>query len=81
MRSSTIDGFTPQQRFFLSFAQSWTGNQRPEALRQQIQTDPHSPDFARVNAVLRNFTPWYEAFNVKPDDKLYLPPAERVRIW
>ena len=46
-----------------------------------LQTGPHSLNEARVNAVVRNFDPWYKAFNVKPGDKLYLPPAQRVRIW
>jgi predicted metalloendopeptidase len=46
-----------------------------------MQTDPHSPDFARINAVLRNFDPWYKAFNVKPGDKMYLSPEQRVHIW
>ncbi|HUE79462.1 MAG TPA: M13 family metallopeptidase [Sphingomicrobium sp.] len=76
-----INGMTGDQRFFISYAQHQRTKYRDEFLRQLMQTDPHSPDFARINAVLRNFDPWYEAFNVKPGDKLYMPPEERVRIW
>ena len=76
-----INGLTGDQRFFISFAQHKRAADRPDALRQQLQTDPHSPDFARVNEVVRNFTPWYDAFNVKPGDKLYLPPEQRVVVW
>ena len=76
-----IDGLTGDQRFFISFAQHQRTEYRDAFLRQLMQTDPHSPDFARVNAVLRNFDPWYAAFNVKPGDDLYLAPKQRVRIW
>ncbi|HEU0133817.1 MAG TPA: M13-type metalloendopeptidase, partial [Allosphingosinicella sp.] len=76
-----IDGLTGDQRFFISYAQHQRTIYRDAFLRQLMQTDSHSPDFARINAVLRNFDPWYSAFNVKPGDKLYLEPAQRVRIW
>jgi putative endopeptidase len=76
-----IDGFTGDQRFFLSYAQHYRTIYREPFLRQLMETDPHSPGFARVNAVLRNFDPWYAAFDVRPGDKMYLPPAERVRVW
>jgi putative endopeptidase len=76
-----IDGLTGDQRFFLSFAQVWRAKSRPDALRNQILTDPHSPPEFRVNGVVRNVDAWYDAFNVTPDEKLYLPPAARVRIW
>ena len=76
-----IDGLTGDQRFFLSYAQHQRTEYRDPFLRQLMQTDPHSPDFARINAILRNFTPWYEAFKVKPGDKMYLPPEQRVLIW
>jgi len=76
-----IDGFTGDQRFFLSYAQHYRTIYRDPFLRQLMETDPHSPGFARVNAVLRNFDPWYAAFKVKAGDKMYLPPAERVRVW
>ncbi|MGZ8284289.1 MAG: M13 family metallopeptidase [Allosphingosinicella sp.] len=81
MEAPVIDGFTGDQRFFLSYAQHYRTIYRDPFLRQLMETDPHSPGFARVNAVLRNFDPWYSAFAVKPGDKLHLPPAERVRVW
>ncbi len=76
-----IDGLTGDQRFFISYAQHQRTEYRDPFLRQIMQTDPHSPDFARINAILRNFTPWYTAFNVKPGDKLFLTPEQRVLIW
>jgi putative endopeptidase len=76
-----IDGLTGDQRFFISYALHQRTEYRDPFLRQIMQTDTHSPDFARINAILRNFTPWYEAFNVKPGDKLFLPPEQRVLIW
>jgi putative endopeptidase len=76
-----IDGFTGDQRFFIAYAQKFRGKWREAFQRQIMQTDPHSPDTARVNLVLRNFDPWYEAFHVRPGDKLYLPPEQRVHIW
>ena len=76
-----IDGLTGDQRVFLAWAQVWRGKSREDALIQQIHTDPHSPPEARVNAVVRNVDAWYRAFNVQPGDKLYLAPADRVKIW
>ncbi|WP_308517329.1 M13 family metallopeptidase [Sphingomonas flavescens] len=76
-----IDGLTGDQRFFLSYAQAWRWKYRDAFARQLLQTDSHSLAEARVNAVVRNFDPWYKAFNVKPGDKLYLAPKDRVRIW
>ena len=76
-----IDGLTGDQRFFMSWAQVWRSQVREEMARQYLVTDPHSPPRYRVNGVVRNFDEWARAFNVKPGDKLYLPPAERVRIW
>lgn len=76
-----IDGLTGDQRFFLSYAQHYRTIYRDPFLRQLMETDPHSPGFARVNAILRNFDPWYAAFKVKPGDKMYLPPEQRVRVW
>ena len=69
------------QRFFIAYAQAWQGKDREDAERQQILTDPHSPDKYRVNGIVRNVDAWYKAFNVKPGDALYLPPEERVYIW
>lgn len=76
-----IDGLTGDQRFFLSYAQAWRWKYREAFARQLLQTDPHALAEARVNAVVRNFDPWYKAFGVKPGDRLYLPPDQRVRIW
>ena len=76
-----IDGLTGDQRFFLSWAQVWQRKYREDALIQRLTSDPHSPSEFRVNGVVRNFDEWYEAFDVQEDDKLYLPPKERVRIW
>ena len=76
-----LDGFTGDQRFFLSFAQAWRGKMRDDALRAQILTDPHSPREARGTFPERNMDAWYAAFDVKPGDKLYLDPKDRVKIW
>jgi putative endopeptidase len=75
-----VDGFTGDQRFYLGWAQVWRRNYREPNLLQRLITDPHSPSEQRV-AVVRNFDPWYAAFNVSPGRKLYLPPEQRVRIW
>ncbi len=76
-----IDGLTGDQRFFLSWAQVWRTATRDDALRQQMLTDPHSPAEFRVNGPVRNIDAWYKAFNVTPDDAMYLPPEKRVHIW
>lgn len=76
-----IDGFTPEQRFFLSWATIWRVKYRDEALRTQVLTDPHSPGMFRANGPLTNFTPFYEAFNVKEGDKMFRPDSARVKIW
>jgi putative endopeptidase len=76
-----IDGFTGDQRFFMGWAQVWRNKSREAAARQLLVVDPHSPPEYRVNGIVRNFDEWYRAFNVKPGDKLYLPPEKRVRIW
>jgi putative endopeptidase len=75
-----LGGLTGDQRFFLSFAQTHRSLQREPALRQQILTDPHSPNEWRT-AEVRNVDAWYDAFDVKPGQKMYLPPAGRVRVW
>jgi endothelin-converting enzyme/putative endopeptidase len=75
------DGFSADQRFLLSYGYSWQTKEREGALRQQLLTNEHSPAKYRVNGVVRNFDPWYKAFDVKPGDKLYLPPDQRVHIW
>jgi putative endopeptidase len=76
-----LDGFTGDQRFFLSFAQAWRGKTRDDALRAQMLTDPHSPRAARGAFPERNMDAWYAAFDVQPGAKLYLDPKDRVRIW
>ncbi len=76
-----LDGLTGDQRFFLAFAQAWRGKQRDEAVKTQVATDPHSPRRFRVIGPLRNLDAWYAAFDIGPDAKFYLPPAQRVRIW
>ncbi len=76
-----LDGFTAKQRVFLGYAQAWLLKARDEAIRRQISTDPHSPAKFRVNGVVRNIPAFYEAFDVSPEDSLYLAEEERVKIW
>jgi len=76
-----IDGFTPNQRFFLAWGQIWRTNIRPEAARQQVLTDPHSPAQFRTNGPLMNMPEFYQAFGCKPTDKMERPAAEQARIW
>jgi putative endopeptidase len=76
-----LNGTTGDQRVFLSWAQTYRENIRDEALRAKLASDPHSPSMFRVNGVVRNIDAWYEAFGVKPGDRLYLDPVDRVRIW
>ncbi len=76
-----IDGLTGDQRFFLGWGQSWRRIYREAELRRRLIVDPHSPSQYRVNGIVRNIDAFYEAFNVKPGDKLYLEPEQRVRIW
>jgi predicted metalloendopeptidase len=76
-----IDGRTGEQRFFMGFGQVWRGKLRDEAMIVRIKTDPHSPAEIRGNGSLRNQTSFYEAFGVKEQDKMYLPPEKRVVIW
>ena len=76
-----IAGFTGDQRFFLAYAQAWQGKTREGAERAMLVSNPHSPERYRVDGIVRNFDPWYKAFNVQPGDKLYLPPNERVHVW
>ncbi len=76
-----IDGYTGDQRFFIAYAQSWQGKAREGALRAQLLSNPHSPEEYRVNGIVRNMDAWYAAFGVKPGDKLYLAPADRVHVW
>jgi putative endopeptidase len=80
-KSPMMDGFTGEQRLFIGFAQAFQEKQRDEALRSQIANDPHSPAHFRVNGTVRNVPEFYEAFNVKPGDSLYIAPEKRVKIW
>ncbi|MFT2008084.1 M13 family metallopeptidase [Pontibacter sp. 13R65] len=76
-----LDGFTGEQRVLIGWGQAWLSKAREESLRNQINTDPHSPAKFRVNGVVRNIPEFYTAFNVKPGDSLYLAPEKRVKIW
>ncbi|MEP7027456.1 MAG: M13 family metallopeptidase [Candidatus Eisenbacteria bacterium] len=76
-----LGGMTGDQRVFLGWAQAWRGKSRDEAVRRQVTSDPHSPRIYRVDGVVRNIDEWYEAFDVKPGDSLYLAPTDRVHIW
>lgn len=75
------DGFTPEQRFFLSYGLIWAGNMRDEAVRQLTKSDPHSLGKWRVNGALPHIDAWYKAFNIKKGDRLYLAPRNRVNVW
>ena len=79
--SPVIDGLSGDQRFFYGFAQTWRGKARDAALLAQIKSDPHSPDEFRVIGVLRNHPAFYTAYKVKPGDKMYLAPTDRVSLW
>ena len=79
--STKIDGFTPDQRFFVSFAKIWSVKMKDEFLRLWINNNLHSPPVWRVNGVLMNTTPFYEAFDVKPEDKMFLENKDRITIW
>ncbi len=76
-----IDGFTAEQRFFMSWAQGWRGNMRDEFLKNMVQTNPHSPGNFRGNIPLTNMQEFYDAFGVKEGDKMFRPKAERAEIW
>ncbi len=75
------DGFTPEQRFFLAWARVWASNSRPEYLQYLMTVDPHSPNEARVNGALPMVDAWYNAFQVKKGDKLFVPKNKRAHIW
>lgn len=77
----TVDGFTPDQRFFLAYAGVWAANITEEAIRNYTKSDPHSLGRWRVNGALPHIDMWYTAFGVKPGDKMYLPKAERLELW
>jgi putative endopeptidase len=79
--ATKIDGLTPDQRFFMSFAQIWRIKNRDETMKVRLTTDPHSPEVFRINGPLRNFEPFYKAFNVTDKNKLYLPVEKRANVW
>lgn len=76
-----IDGFTPDQRFFLSWAQVWRANTRPQELAMRLKTDPHSPVQLRCNMPISNMEAWYKAFNIPNTAKMYRPENDRARVW
>ncbi len=80
-RPALIEGFTPEQRFFLSWAKVWRVNSRPEALKQQILVDPHAPGQFRAIGAPTNLEEFFQAFGIKEGDPLWRPPAERCKIW
>lgn len=77
----TIDGFTPEQRFFLAYAGVWAGNIRPEAILTRTKSDPHSLGKWRVDGALPHINAWYKAFNITEKDPMFLPVEKRVSIW
>jgi putative endopeptidase len=79
--TTKLDGFTPDQRFFISIARIWRVKTRDEYLRNYVNTNPHSPPIWRVNGPLMNFTPFYNAFGVKEGDKMFKPEGERIVVW
>ncbi len=80
-RPGLIDGYTPEQRFFISWGTIWRTKLRDEAIKNQVKTDPHAPGMYRAYVPLQNVDAWYKAFNIKPGDKLYISPEKRVKIW
>lgn len=79
--TTKLDGFTPDQRFFISIARIWRVKTTDAFMRMYVNTNPHSPARWRVNAPLMNFTPFYDAFNVQPGDKMYKPLEKRITVW
>jgi putative endopeptidase len=76
-----IDGYTPEQRFFISWGTIWRSKMRDEAIKNQVKTDPHSPGMYRAYVPLLNVDEFYKAFNISETDKLFIKPEDRVRIW
>jgi len=79
--AEVLDGYTGDQRFFMSWAQVWRNVRTEDSLRSQLLSDPHSPAMYRINGVVRNHDAWYEAFGVTEENSLFLPPEDRVSIW
>jgi putative endopeptidase len=80
-RNTKIDGFTPDQRFFLGYAQAWREIFRPETVRTWLNIDPHSPNEFRVLGPLSNFEPFYQTYEVTEKNKMYRKPGDRAKIW
>jgi len=80
-RPGLIDGYTPEQRFYISWATVWRSKYKDETLRTQVNTDPHSPNMYRANGPISNIEDFYKAFEVKPGDKMYREEKDRVKIW
>jgi len=78
---NTIDGFTPAQRFYLAYAHIWASNATPEYIALGVDSDVHSPNIFRVNAALPMIDSWYDAFGVKPTDKMFIPKDKRASVW
>lgn len=78
---STVDGLTPEQRFFLAYAGVWAGNITEKEIRTRTKSDPHSLSIWRVNGALPHIDAWYKAFNIKQNDKMYLPESQRLQLW
>jgi putative endopeptidase len=76
-----VDDLTATQRFFISWAQAWRSKGRDEEVIRRLATDPHAPEEFRCNGVLRNIDEFFDAFDVRPGDALWLAPDQRVRIW
>lgn len=79
--SNTVDGLTPDMRFFIAYAGAWAGNMRPEQEVTQTKTNEHSLNRNRVNGILPHIDAWYDAFNIKPENKMYVAPENRVKLW
>ena len=77
----TLDGFTPAQRFYLAYARVWASNVTPEYLSRIVNSDVHSPNIFRVNAALPMIDSWYDAFNIQPTDKMFIPKEKRALVW
>lgn len=80
-RPDLIDGYTPEQRFFISWGTIWRTKMRDEAIKNQVKTDPHAPGMYRSYVPLQNVDAWYKAFDIKPGQTLYVAPEKRVKIW
>ena len=76
-----VDGFTPEQRFFLAYSNVWASNIRDEEIRNLTKSDPHSLGRWRVNGALPHIDAWYEAFNITENDPLFIPKDKRLNIW